>query len=143
MVQKRHILWDEALLTGTTALGVKGPSWICNVYPDIIKGNAIDYKQCVLLGDVRRILVLWFDPKFSAMSFSLSSVVSVVYSKLAKLNQPTLYSVILVTSKNSPATGKPLNAELGFLLLNSSSFRSYEILIFSTLSFTCWISLYF
>lgn len=79
---------EEAFVSNKPVFGVKGPSWLVNICPDIIKGNAIDYMHCVLLGVVRRLLVLWFDPKFSAMPFSMSSVVSVVDSNLARIRPP-------------------------------------------------------
>ncbi|WAR11611.1 LOW QUALITY PROTEIN: hypothetical protein MAR_025791 [Mya arenaria] len=68
-MEKRHCLGIRQCL---------GPLWWGNICPDIIKGNAIDYMHCVLL-------VLWFDPKFSAMPFSMSSVVSLVDTRIKPL----------------------------------------------------------
>ena len=79
---------EEAFNTGEPRFGVKGPTWWSNCCVDIIAGTASDYMHCVLLGIERRLLHLWFDPKFSDKPFSISTLVSVADSRLAKIQPP-------------------------------------------------------
>lgn len=79
---------DRALVLKNPCFGVKGPSWLSTCCPDIINGTAIDYMHCVLLGIVRKLLVLWFEPKYSAKSFSISRYVSVADSRLSSIRPP-------------------------------------------------------
>lgn len=79
---------DEAHESSEIVYGVKGPSWWANVCPDIINGTAIDYMHSVLLGLVRRLLQLWFDPKYSNESFSVSSLVNLADKRLSAIRPP-------------------------------------------------------
>ena len=86
---------EEAFASSQPVFGVKGPSWWVNCCPDIINGTAIDYMHSVLLGLIRRLLQLWFDPKFSSQSFSVSHLVSVANRRLSSIRPP--YSITTPT----------------------------------------------
>lgn len=79
---------EEAFASGTRVLGVKGPSWWANICADVINGTGIDYMHTVLLGLVRRLLTLWFDPKFSSESFSVSNLADIADKRLAAIKPP-------------------------------------------------------
>lgn len=79
----------QALESGTPVNGIKGPSWL-SLCPetDIVRGTAIDYMHCVLLGIIRKLLFLWFDSSCSRKPFSLSKVVSQVDERLLSIRPP-------------------------------------------------------
>ena len=75
---------DKAHASSDTIFGVKRPSWWTNCCPDI-NGTAIDYMHSVLLGLERRLLQLWFDPKYSNEPFSISNLVDVADKRLSAI----------------------------------------------------------
>jgi hypothetical protein len=79
---------DDAFASAKPSFGVKGSAWLANCCPDIINGTGIDYMHAVLLGLVRRLLKLWFDPKFSKQSFSISKLVDVADKRLSEIKPP-------------------------------------------------------
>ncbi|XP_013380319.1 uncharacterized protein LOC106151541 [Lingula anatina] len=79
---------ENAFTSSSSVFGVKGPSWWVNISADIINGTAIDYMHTVLLGIVRRLLKLWFDPKFSSEPYSASRFVDIADKRLACIRPP-------------------------------------------------------
>lgn len=79
---------EEAFTISKSFYGVKGPSWWGNISVDIINGVAIDYMHSVLFGLVRRLLKLWFNPKFSSELFSISKLVALADKKLDSIKPP-------------------------------------------------------
>ncbi|XP_041369952.1 uncharacterized protein LOC121383920 [Gigantopelta aegis] len=65
---------EQALKTKTIIYGIKGPSWLTDITFDSVRGTAIDYMHTVLLGLVRRLLTLWFDPQFSNKTIFLIKI---------------------------------------------------------------------
>ncbi|KAJ8048371.1 hypothetical protein HOLleu_00654 [Holothuria leucospilota] len=71
---------DEFVADGKRAIeerktihGIKGPSWLSlGMKTDVIRGTLVHYMHCVLIGIVRKLLYLWFDPSHSPDPFSLS-----------------------------------------------------------------------
>ena len=61
--------------TGNVRNGVLGLSWLGSMrHYDIIRGTAIDYMLCCLLGVVRRLLNLWLEPKNHSKSYILGTL---------------------------------------------------------------------
>ena len=79
---------EEGYKKSMPVFGVKGPSWLDSICPDIINGTCIDYMDSVLLGLARCLLSLWFDTKYSNESFSISNCVDVADQHLSNIKPP-------------------------------------------------------
>ena len=78
----------EAQTTKTTKQGIKGPSYlIFNSYFNPVRGIAIDYMHCILLGVTRLLVRLWFTTT-EINTYSLSSFVNLVDARIARLKPP-------------------------------------------------------
>lgn len=79
----------EAVESGKTIFGVKGPSWL-SVVPtySVIDGNVVDYMHCVLLGVTKMIMKLWFDTDHSGEMWYCGTKVQVADSKLLQIKPP-------------------------------------------------------
>ncbi|KAJ1519227.1 hypothetical protein ONE63_011166 [Megalurothrips usitatus] len=69
--------------------GVKGPSLVSKLVPDIIRCTAIDVMHGVFLGVCKMLLNLWFSPSFSNQPWSLHHLQDVVDEKLKKIKPPS------------------------------------------------------
>ncbi|KAK3916672.1 Halomucin [Frankliniella fusca] len=70
-------------------LGVKGPTLLARIVPDIIKCTAIDIMHGVALGVTKSLLNLWFSSKFSTMPWSVYHLLDVADEKLKKFKSPS------------------------------------------------------
>jgi len=82
-------LAEEALTTGVTQFGVKGPS-ILSLLPtfNIIDGLVPDYMHSALLGVTRQMAYLWFDSKNHAEPFYMGKSISSIDRDLLSI-KPT------------------------------------------------------
>ena len=73
--------------------GVKGYSWLMFVPGfDIIKGIAIDYMHCVLLGIMKMLMTLWFDKAHASEPWNISKKVELVDKRLLSVSPPNCIS---------------------------------------------------
>ena len=69
--------------------GIKGPCWFCGLkYYDMIKGTAIDYMHCVLLGIMKMLLNMWFGSEHASAHYSHAPKVSEVDERLSQIKPP-------------------------------------------------------
>ena len=75
--QNAHQLLLESMLSGSSALGVKGPSILLFLpHFDIINGMVPDKVHCICLGVVRQVAKLWFETKNHAEPFYIGNFLS-------------------------------------------------------------------
>lgn len=77
-----------ALQNGAPYFGVKGPSVISKIMPDFINGTGIDRMHGIDGGVVKKLLTLWFIPKFKNFPFSLFHVKDVINKMLTSVKPP-------------------------------------------------------
>lgn len=89
---------DESLVVaGKPKLeyGIKGTTWFMFLpHFNIIKGMALDYMHCVLLGIMKMLLHLRFDKAHRAEGFSIASRVKDVDKRLSLIKPPAFISRI-------------------------------------------------
>lgn len=83
---------EERKATGArqnAVCGVKGFSWF-SVLPnfDLVRGVAIDYMHCALLGVTKMMMTLWFDKSHKDKIFSIATKISEVDNRLLKIKPP-------------------------------------------------------
>ena len=86
---------DRRALTGKAApeCGVKGTTWFMFLPKfDIIRGVAVDYMHCILLGVMKMLLHLWFDKQYRSEAFSISSRMKDVNLRLLSIKPPNFIS---------------------------------------------------
>lgn len=94
--------------------GVKGYSWFMFIPGfDIIKGVAVDYMHCVLLGVTKMLMMLWFDKTHASEDWSISKRVEEVDRRLLHINPPNCIS------------RAPRSIETDFAHWKASEFRSF------------------
>ncbi|XP_062567995.1 uncharacterized protein LOC134230240 [Saccostrea cucullata] len=73
--------------------GVKGLTWF-SYFPhfNIVRGVAIDYMHCVLLGVVKMLLTLWFDKSHRNEPYSIASRIGEVDRRLLAIKPPNFIS---------------------------------------------------
>ena len=73
--------------------GIKGLHWL-HFLPnfDIVRGVAVDYMHCIMLGIMKMMLSLWFDKSYRAEPFSISNKVKEVNDKLLSIKPPNFAS---------------------------------------------------
>lgn len=69
--------------------GVKGPSVLSKICHNYITSTAVDVMHCGFEGCAKRLIQLWFDPKFSNEKFSVAELVEVVDYRLCSIKQPS------------------------------------------------------
>lgn len=69
-------------------MGVKGHTIMSKIMPDFINGMAIDRMHCVDGGVMKKLMILFFDKKYSHASFSLYSVIDIVNRRLTSIKPP-------------------------------------------------------
>lgn len=82
---------DSLLLEGkqTSVYGVKGSTWFMFVPSfDIIRGVALDYMHCILLGVMKMLLNLWFDKAYRNESFYAGNLIKTVDERLTAISPP-------------------------------------------------------
>ena len=82
---------DSLLLEGkqTSVFGVKGSTWFMFVPSfDIVRGVALDYMHCILLGVMKMLLNLWFDKAYRNESFYAGNLIKTVDERLTAISPP-------------------------------------------------------
>lgn len=74
---------------GKPAKGVKGPSLLSNIMPDMISGMGIDIMHGIFLGLTKLLLRLWFDPLLANELYSLSGMLHVIDARLTNMRPPS------------------------------------------------------
>ena len=71
--------------------GVKGLSLLFRLRNfDVIRGTAIDYMHCDLLGIVKKIMELWFDVSHKDQVWSVRGQISMINERLSNIHPPNL-----------------------------------------------------
>lgn len=70
-------------------LGIKGPTLLAKIVPDLIRCTAIDIMHGVALGLCKLLLHLWFASKFSNMEWSVHHLFDLADEKLRKFKAPS------------------------------------------------------
>lgn len=79
----------EALNTGETVFGLKGPSFLSSLrFYDFGVSTSIDYMHCVLLGITKKLMTLWFSVSHASECFSLVQHISFVDNCLKNIKPP-------------------------------------------------------
>lgn len=68
--------------------GIKGPTVLSSLVPDMFACTAIDSMHAIYLGVMRQMMHLWFDPDYQKEPFSLFRKINIVNARLKKLNLP-------------------------------------------------------
>lgn len=68
--------------------GVKGPSLLSSMLPDLIRCMGIDIMHGLFLGVMRTMMNLWFDSHYSNMPFSVSDLAHIVDARMKKIKPP-------------------------------------------------------
>ena len=77
----------------TAINGVKGSSWLLYLPGfNMINGIAVDYMHCVLLGVVKMLIKLWFDPSHKCEDFSISSRSDEINERIVSIKPPNVIS---------------------------------------------------
>jgi len=85
---EHKVLFHKDLLKEAGCCGVKGPTLLSALVPDIFSSTAIDSMHCLFLGLTRALLHLWFDREHREESFSLCDKISFVNQRLVKIKLP-------------------------------------------------------
>ena len=73
--------------------GVKGPSWLMILREyDIIRGTAIDYMHCVLLGVTKLLLILWFGSEHKKRTFYIGKHLAAIDKRIKEIRVPSAIS---------------------------------------------------
>lgn len=68
--------------------GVKGPTVLTNLVPNVPRSTGLDIMHCLYSGCFKKLLKLWFDPNFSHLPWSRSTMVGVVDQMIRNLKLP-------------------------------------------------------
>lgn len=81
---------EEAECERNSVNGVKGLTWF-SYMPNfnIVRGVAVDYMHCILLGCVKMLMTLWFDKSHKNEIYSISSKLSEVDQRLLSIKPPS------------------------------------------------------
>jgi hypothetical protein len=71
--------------------GVKGPSVLSAMLPNMILCMGIDVMHGVFLGAMRTLMSLWFDGQYSNLPFSISNMVHIVDERLKNIKPPSSF----------------------------------------------------
>lgn len=80
----------EAVETGKSVKGVKGPTVLSQISHDYITTTTIDIMHCVFLGIVKKLTILWFDSEYSRSDFSLYRFVHLIDERIQSLCPPSI-----------------------------------------------------
>jgi hypothetical protein len=87
--ENTNALLLESVQSGSSCMGVKGPSILC-LLPnfDIINGMVPDYMHCICLGVVRQMAKLWFEAKNHDCAYYIGNSISLVDKRLLSIKPP-------------------------------------------------------
>uniref|UniRef100_A0ABD2W1U7 Transposase domain-containing protein n=1 Tax=Trichogramma kaykai TaxID=54128 RepID=A0ABD2W1U7_9HYME len=103
----------QALEINQPVCGVKGPSIISKISHKFITSTAIDVMHSAFEGVARKLIELWFDPKFKNEKFNYSSLVEVVHQKLCSIKPPSSFA------------RRPRSIKLHFAYYKASELKSW------------------
>lgn len=75
----------------SSVFGVKGPTLLSIMLPNMILCMGIDIMHGVFLGVTKTLAHLWFDTQYSGLPFSISAFVRVVDERLKKIRPPSSF----------------------------------------------------
>lgn len=78
----------EALESNQAVMGVKGPTLLSKLMPDVMKGSAIDKMHCVDSGCIKKLFSLLFDIEHRHEPFSLFDVIGLIDARLCSIKPP-------------------------------------------------------
>lgn len=85
-----HVKNAEEAQLNRMVLGVKGLTWFSYLPKfDTIRGTAIDYMHCILLGVVKMLATLWFEKSHKQEMFSIASRITEVDQRLLNIKPPS------------------------------------------------------
>lgn len=79
---------NEALRRNQPVMGVKGPTLLSKLMPDIFGGTAIDKMHNTDKGNVQKLCSLWFDVEYRNEPFSLYDMIDVINERLCSIKPP-------------------------------------------------------
>lgn len=85
----RQALTARASDRKASVCGVKGPTLLAELVPDIIRCTAIDIMHGVFLGVCKLLLDLWFNSKYSTQPWRLHHLQHLVEDKMKNLKPPS------------------------------------------------------
>lgn len=80
---------QEALDRKVAVFGVKGPTVISKICYNFITSTIVDIMHCLFQGQTKKMLELWFDPKYKNENFSIYVFVDVVDYRLCSIKPPS------------------------------------------------------
>lgn len=87
--ETKYIHAREAADKGKPVCGIKGPSWLSYLPSyDLIKGTAIDYMHCVLIGVTNMLIGFWFDPAHSSEEYYCGHLLTLIDKRLRSIHPP-------------------------------------------------------
>lgn len=85
-----HVKNAEEAQLNKVVLGVKGLTWFSYLPKlDTIRGTAIDYMHCILLGVVKMLATLWFEKSHKQELFNIASRITEVDQRLLNIKPPS------------------------------------------------------
>lgn len=85
-----HVKNAEEAQLYKVVLGVKGLTWFSYLPKfDTIRGTAIDYMHCILLGVVKMLATLWFEKSHKQEMFNIASRITEVDQRLLNIKPPS------------------------------------------------------
>ena len=84
-----HQYAEQAVRTGSCVKGIKGPSALLYLHVnDYVTTTAVDAMHCLWANVIPMLLNLWFDSTHHNEAYSMSTLIKVVDSRLAKISPP-------------------------------------------------------
>lgn len=80
---------QQALESGGSVCGVKGPSILGSLVPEYIESTAVDSMHCAFEGIVSFMMTLWFDVKYKDEPFSLYKQRNLINQRLCNIKPPS------------------------------------------------------
>lgn len=91
--ETKNIHARQAVDGGKPICGIKGPSWLSHLPSyDLIKGTAIDYMHCVLIGVSNTMIGFWFDPAHSGEEYYCGHLITLIDKRLRNIHPPVSIS---------------------------------------------------
>lgn len=79
---------NEAIQSNQAVMGVKRPTLLSKLMPDVMKGSAIDKMHCVDDGCIKKLFTLWFDVVHRREPFLLYDVIDLIDARLSSIKPP-------------------------------------------------------
>lgn len=87
--ETKNVHARQAADLGKPVCGIKGPSWLSYLPSyDLIKGTAIDYMHCILIGVTNMMIGFWFDPTHNNEDYYCGHLVTLIDKRLRSIHPP-------------------------------------------------------